>query len=286
MTVNRDRTIKNIKNMSYSSIPFIRDSDNNYKTKTDRIENMDDQEFERYKRAMKKTEEFCPPSVFDLPVITAGPVIMKDLTKEVSKAGVFSRENDIEDPVKEPELKQNPEDVGKLFERFFASPSINKMEPVEYIDEKNINKITELVPDFVFADLLDDVLASFGGIQEIIRCNWDKTYLEGELVCLMKDWRVFRYVVKANDFVSLKLEERVAKINRECHIFEDVDDWGHWEELGGKREEQFKKDMEAKRKEQDRLDYSDKYSEALTKFFAGDAEAMTKFTERYGSKSV
>jgi hypothetical protein len=186
----------------------------------------------------------------------------------------------------EPKLKQNPFDVNKAFEEFFEPSIRQKVEPVAYVEEKKTNKVTDLDPDFLYGDILDDILTSFGGVEEVIRCKWDKNLNEGELVCLMKDWRVFRYVLKANDFAVLKPEDRVAKINRECHVFEDVDDWGHWEELGGKREEAFKKDMEAKKKEQDMLDYSETYSEALAKFFAGDLDAMTRFNARYGSKSV
>lgn len=104
--------------------------------------------------------------------------------------------------------------------------------PAIYDDMDNIdnNRISERYPKFGFGDLLDEILDDFGGVLDIFVCEWDDVKLEGEVVCLMKDWRVFRYFLKQNDIASLDREKRISLINKDCLIFEDIDDWCAWKE--------------------------------------------------------
>ena len=176
--------------------------------------------------------------------------------------------------------------LSKQFHEFFdlhngnTKITFEQTKPVEVVydtmDDKDNVKIAERYPTFGYGSLLDEVLEDFGGVQEIVRCSWDENINEGEVVCLMKDWRVFRYVLKQNDFAALKHEDRITKINRECLVCEDMDDWGHWEELGGTREEQEKKALQQKITDEKMSEYTEKYSDALTDFFNGGIESLQK----------
>ncbi len=156
-------------------------------------------------------------------------------------------------------------------------------EPAVYDDTEDANntKIQDKFPMFGYASLLDEVLEEFGGVQEIMKCNWDSVMNEGEVVCLMNDWRVFRYYLKDHEFSSLNHDERKSKINRECMIHEDMDDYGHWLELGGEREEQEKKAMMTKIEVEKAMEYQEKYSDVLKDFFSGGSiEALQKMMQK------
>lgn len=153
------------------------------------------------------------------------------------------------------------------------------IKPVVYDDmsEAGNVKIVEKYPNFGFGGLLDEILESFGGVQEIMECNWDKELNEGGVICLMKDWRVFRYYVKQSALAGLTHDERVSKINCDCKLFEDMDDWGHWEDMGGIREEEEKRVLKIKKEREKTLEETEKYNEALRNFFNGDSDAMKNY---------
>lgn len=150
--------------------------------------------------------------------------------------------------------------------------------PAIYDDMDNIdnNKISERYPKFGFGDLLDEILDDFGGVLDIFVCEWDDVKLEGEVVCLMKDWRVFRYFLKQNDIAALDREKRIMLINKDCLIFEDVDDWCAWKELDGDRAEKSKKEIEEKMEIEKQKQSAQDYVTDLEDFFNGSIEKMQK----------
>lgn len=182
------------------------------------------------------------------------------------------------------------------FESLFDDPSIGistytktPPTPPEYdnMEDKDNIKIAEKFPVFGFGSLLDEILEGYGGVQEILRCTWNELTNEGEVACLMKDWRVFRYYMKQNDFSALSQEDRISKIDRECLICEDMDDWGHWEELGGSREEQNKKAMQEKAIQEKQTVYGEKMNDAMNSFFNGDISKLVEIIAKNpGKKSI
>lgn len=151
-------------------------------------------------------------------------------------------------------------------------------EPAVYDDMENIdnNKIAERFPKFAFGNLLDEILEDFGGVLDIFHCDWNEECMQGEVVCLMKDWRVFRYLLKQNELSSLTEEDRIKLINKDCILFEDVDDWSNWTELADDRIEKEKKEINRKREIEKSSIYNDKYNDALSDFFNGGVEAIQK----------
>lgn len=154
--------------------------------------------------------------------------------------------------------------------------------PVIYDDMDNIdnNKISERYPKFGFGSLLDDVLEDFGGVLDIFVCVWDDNKLEGEVVCLMKDWRVFRYFLKQNELAALDNEKRISLINKDCFVFEDVDDWCSWKELDGDRREKLKKEIEEQKEVENQKQSAQDYISDLEDFFSGNIEKMQKMMQR------
>lgn len=150
--------------------------------------------------------------------------------------------------------------------------------PAIYDDMENVDniKIGERYPKFGFGDLLDEILDDFGGVLDIFLCEWDDTKLEGEIVCLMKDWRVFRYFLKQNDIAALDREKRIMLINKDCFIFEDVDDWCSWKELAGDKAEKSKKEIEEKKELENQMQFFQDYVTDLEDFFNGNFDKMQK----------
>jgi hypothetical protein len=191
----------------------------------------------------------------------------------------------------QPPLTQEQKDLQDAFASFFnAGGDTPKSKgpppkPVVYDDMGESTKIAEKYPMFGFASLLDEILDEFGGVTEIMSCNWNNITDEGTVTCLMKDWRVFRYNLKANEFATLSYDDRKSKINRECLVFEDMDDFGHWEELGGVAEENDKNALVKKKKEEDMTNYGEKMNDALGDFFNGGVEAMQKMMSKNDGKS-
>lgn len=142
------------------------------------------------------------------------------------------------------------------------------------MDNIDNNKISERYPKFGFGDLLDEILEEFGGVLDIFVCEWDDATLEGEVVCLMKDWRVFRYFLKQNELSILNREKRISLINKDCLIFEDMDDWCAWKELAGNREEKAKKEIEEKKELENQKQSAQDYITDLQDFFNGNIEKM------------
>lgn len=182
------------------------------------------------------------------------------------------------------------EELNQSFNSFFGfnpgspQPKITP-QPAKYEDEKKSIKIAERHPLFGFASLLDEILEDFGGVQEIFQCNWDCTTNQGTVICLMNDWRVFRYVLKANEFATLKPEDRISKINRECQIFEDVEDWGHWIDLGGENEEPDKRTIQQKKIDEKMTVYGEKMRDALDDFFSGNVDSLQKMMQKNDGKN-
>lgn len=162
------------------------------------------------------------------------------------------------------------------------SININWIVPVIYDDMDNVdnNKISERYPKFGFGSLLDDVLEDFGGVLDIFVCVWDDNKLEGEVVCLMKDWRVFRYFLKQNELASLDNEKRISLINKDCFVFEDVDDWCSWKELDGDRREKLKKEIEEQKEVENQKQSAQDYISDLEDFFSGNIEKIQKMMQR------
>lgn len=150
--------------------------------------------------------------------------------------------------------------------------------PAIYDDMDNIDniKISERFPKFGFGDLLDEILEDFGGVLDIFVCEWDDVKLEGEIVCLMKDWRVFRYFLKQNDIAVLDREKRIMLINKDCFVFEDMDDWCSWKELDGDRTEKSKKEIEEKKELENQMQWVQDYVTDLEDFFNGNFDKMQK----------
>lgn len=141
--------------------------------------------------------------------------------------------------------------------------------------ENNV-KISEQYPKFGFGSLFDEILDGFGGVLEIFSCDWNDIELEGEIVCLMNDWRVFRYYLKQSNLSGLDKESRVKMINKDCILFEDIDEYSSWKEVDGddylskkKIVDKLKKDIEYKKE-------VDEYLTDLGDFFNGNIEKMQK----------
>jgi hypothetical protein len=154
--------------------------------------------------------------------------------------------------------------------------------PTIYDDMDNIdnNKISERYPKFGFGNLLDEILEDFGGVLDIFVCEWDDVKLEGEVVCLMKNWRVFRYFLKQNDISVLNREQRISLINKDCFVFEDVDDWCSWKELDGDRLEKSKKEIEEKQEIEKQKQSAKEYITDLEDFFSGNFDKIQKMMEK------
>lgn len=174
--------------------------------------------------------------------------------------------------------------IPKEIRDFLNLPSVlnvNYIIPAIYDNMENINniKISERFPKFGFGDLLDDILKDFGGVLEIFKCEWDEIGMEGELVCLLNDWRVFRYVLKQNELASLDGEGRIKLINKDCLIFEDIDDWSAWKELDGDRWTKSKKEIEEKKEIEKQKQSAQEYISDLEDFFSGNIEKMQKMMQ-------
>jgi hypothetical protein len=186
-------------------------------------------------------------------------------------------------PTKPMYVTTSSQDLAKAFESFFDDPRVTEYtktlpEPAVYNDMENIDnlKIAERFPKFAFGDLLDEILEDFGGVLDIFHCDWTEECMEGEVVCLMKDWRVFRYHLKQNELSSLNREARIKLINKDCILFEDVDDWSAWKELADVRIEKEKKEISKKQETEKSSVYSEKYNDALNDLFNGGIEAIQK----------
>jgi hypothetical protein len=157
---------------------------------------------------------------------------------------------------------------------------------VTYDDTGKSVKISERYPLFDLATLIDDVLDEFGGVEEIMECKWGSLLNEGLVVCLMKDWRVFRLNLKSHEYASLTYDDRRFKINRDCMIFEDMDEWSHWEELGGTLEDSEKEALAKKQQMSKMTSYGKKYNDSLDDFFnEGSIESMQKMMQKNSGKS-
>jgi hypothetical protein len=163
-----------------------------------------------------------------------------------------------------------------------GSIKIDYIIPAIYDDMDNINniKISERYPKFGFGDLLDEILEDFGGVLDIFLCDWDDIKMEGEVICLLKNWRVFRYYLKQNELSILSRENRISLINKDCIIFEDVDDWGSWKELSGDRLEKEKKEIEKKKEIENQKQSAQNYVSDLEDFFNGDIEKIQKLMQQ------
>jgi hypothetical protein len=157
-----------------------------------------------------------------------------------------------------------------------GSIKIDYIIPAIYDDMDNINnnKISEQYPKFGFGDLLDEILEDFGGVLDIFICEWDDIKLEGEVVCLINNWRVFRYYLKQNELSVLDREKRISLINKDCLIFEDIDEWGSWKELNGDRIEREKKEIVNKKEIENQKQSVQNYISDLQDFFNGDIEKI------------
>jgi len=159
---------------------------------------------------------------------------------------------------------------------------IDVITPVIYDDMDNVDniKISERFPKFGFGSLLDEILCGFGGVLDIFLCEWDDDKMEGEVVCLMKDWRVFRYFLKLNELSFHDRDGRIKLINKDCLIFEDIDDWSAWKELEGDRVEKSKKAIEEKKEIKKQKQSAQDYMSDLDDFFNGNIEKMQKLMQQ------
>lgn len=195
----------------------------------------------------------------------------------------------------EPGVMKNftDKEVSEIFQNFFNAGDAETQtqkplpKPVEYDDTGKSVKIAERYPLFGCANLIDEVLEDFGGVEEILKCEWNNDKNEGLVICLMKDWRVFRYFLKGTEYSGLSQEDRIKKLNRECQVFEDFDDWGHWEDLGGSTEENDKQTLQKKVQEEKMTVYGEKMSNAMEDFFNGNVDALSKMmSKNKGQQSI
>lgn len=136
-------------------------------------------------------------------------------------------------------------------------------------DEMNNVKISDKFPRFSFGSVVDEVLDDFGGVLEIIQCVWDESLQKGKTVCLLKDWTVFVLELKSLDYVSLDHAAKKTKINHDCEVLDDIEEWIKWEDssetrLTLKEQQAIKNEENMKRKS------------ALDKFFSGDVSEMSE----------
>jgi hypothetical protein len=159
----------------------------------------------------------------------------------------------------------------------------------ENMNEDTVVKIVDLYPRFLYGNLLDDVLEELGGIQEILSCEWDQDMNAGTVACLMKDWRVTSYYLKANDFSALSGVERMERIKRECMVHEDMDDWGHYLELANTEESrqwQYKRDKETKEREEEQKQDEENYTPAVNDFFNGSVDKIAEMMKKAMKRSI
>lgn len=181
--------------------------------------------------------------------------------------------------------KEFIESIMKSFARDSKKSTGPPPKIVTYDDTGKSVKISERYPLFGFATLIDDVLDEFGGVEEIVECQWVPEFNEGLVVCLMKDWRVFRLNLKSHEYASLSHDDRRSKINRDCMLFEDMDEWSHWEELGGAREDSEKEALAKKQQMSKMTSYGEKYNDSLDDFFnGGSIESMQKMMQKNPNK--
>lgn len=145
----------------------------------------------------------------------------------------------------------------------------------DMVDSGN-TRFSEKFPEFKFASLLDDVLGDFGGILEIIKVEWDGIIQENEVVCLMKDWRVFNIKMRDVDYINLGYDDQKLKVNHTCIIHEDMDDWGRWEDKREARAEVDKMKLAKKKEEEKGQVYKKHYNDALSNFFNGGIDDIRK----------
>lgn len=150
--------------------------------------------------------------------------------------------------------------------------------PAIYDDMENVDniKISERFPKFGFGDLLDEILEDFGGVLDIFQCEWNEDIMEGEVVCLMKDWRVFRYLLKQNEMASLTRDERIRVINKDCIVFEDIDEWSSWKEVKDDKEENKKILERNKEAIEKNKQEAEEYVSDLNDFFSGNFDKIQK----------
>ncbi len=91
---------------------------------------------------------------------------------------------------------------------------------------------------------------------------------------------MFRYYLKQNELSILSRENRISLINKDCIIFEDVDDWGSWKELSGDRLEKEKKEIEKKKEIENQKQSAQNYVSDLEDFFNGDIEKIQKLMQQ------
>lgn len=118
---------------------------------------------------------------------------------------------------------------------------------------------------FGWVGLLEEVLVGMGGIREVLKVEWDSVEGVGVVVCLLNDWRVFRFFAATDEFKDLGIGACRDKIERDCKIFEDMDDWYIWEELVGDKVLKLRNEIDRKFLKDNR---KDKVGDILRDFFA------------------
>ncbi len=156
--------------------------------------------------------------------------------------------------------------------------NIVSIDPVVYDDSLEMNniKISEKYPKFKFGEVIDDVLDDLGGIEEILNCEWHDDVKQGKVVCLLKNWQVFRLVLKTVDMESLDRTEVYNKINSYKQLFDDMDDYGIFIDNGGDAEERMKREIEERSKAESETLHAEKMKKAMSDFFNGGIDEIQK----------
>ncbi len=142
---------------------------------------------------------------------------------------------------------------------------------IESIDGMENTKVSNKNPSFTHGKFIDDIFEGFGGVLELMKVTWDDGIKEGEVCVLMKDWRVISIFIKTDEFVGMTDDQIETKINADCMVFEDMDEWSHWYEADGGRMEREKKKVSMIKQNAE-----EEKRNALIDFFSGKTESIEK----------
>lgn len=187
----------------------------------------------------------------------------------------LNRLNDLLSPPEKPKTIFSNKSVANTSLTIQTILPLKDVEPASYISETT-TKICEKNPSLPYGSLLDEVYEDWGGISEVIECKWNTAMKAGITVCLMNDWRVIRVKVKDCDYINLTDAEKRIKMNHDAMVFEDMDNWSHWEETIG---DSLERDLEEirNRNEQNQIqEAKEQKAIILEEFFNGHLDSVSK----------
>lgn len=145
--------------------------------------------------------------------------------------------------------------------------------PVVYDDSSEIDnvKISDKFPMFKYGNFIDEILDEYGGVIEILKCEWNMIHGFGEVVCLLKNWKVCRFVLTDIDG---GLSKQLLEKNHE--VYDDIEDYEHFVDVNGGRKQEVTVKKQVKPVSKIDEEYLEKMKTATQNLFAGNIAEIQK----------